>query len=277
MMSGNYEEAAFFEHRFWLQIFGDHARFIMTSLSPDEKEAIQQAQHFVHLFDHLLTESRRPLTRVELGDLTQRAYELSQALRVFKMEIQRRQLTEEISINLTPTFINHMVNEAEDYLRILGSLSVGEIPPLCHPNYYHLLWLLDAQGHAYTLNSRFDSVEYQLIERARDFTKLFSHLYQKAVEINGYMRTSLTQFPALSRFNHEAEEAMTAFRSFLTYLTTARAENTVLATFPPLVTDHMDREECYYLIKLAQVSNARKPDCDPTRPRVVAPPPCGHS
>ncbi|HEY8344676.1 MAG TPA: DUF2935 domain-containing protein [Bacillota bacterium] len=272
-MSGNYEEVAFFEHRFWLQILGDHARFIMTSLSPEEKEEIQQAKDFMNLFDHLLTESRRPLTRVELGDLTHRAYEVSQALRVFKREIQRRLLTAEISINLTPTFISHMVNEVEDYLRILGSLSVGEIPPLCHPNYYHLLWLLDAQGHAYMLNSRFDSVEYQLIERARDFTKLFSHLYQKAIEINGYMRTSLTQFPAVSRFNHEAEEAVTAFRSFLTYLTTARMENTVLATFSPLVTDHMDREECYYLIKLAQVSAVSEPDSDPTRPRVVASPP----
>ena len=178
-MSGNYEEVAFFEHRFWLQILGDHTRFIMTSLSPEEKEEIQRAKDFMNLFDHLLSESRQPLTRVELGDLTQRAYEVTQALRVFKMEIQRRQLTAEISINLTPTFINHMVNEAEDYLRILGSLSVGEISPLCHPNYYHLLWLSDAQGHAHTLNSGFDSVEYQLIERARDFTNLFSDLYQK--------------------------------------------------------------------------------------------------
>lgn len=267
MMSDSYEEAAFFEHRFWLQILGDHARFVLTALSPEEKGEVRRAQNFIDVFDKLLTESHHSLNRIELGDLTQRAYEASQALRVFKLDLQRQQLTAGICINLTPTFLNHMINEVEDYLRILGSISVGEVPPLCHPNYYHLLWLLDAQGHAYTLNSRFDSVEYQLIGKARSFTHLFSHLYRKALEFNGYMRSSLTQFPALSRFNLEAEEAMITFRSFLRDLTAARAEKTVLATFPPLVTDHMDREECYYLIKLAQVSEVRKPDCDPTRPR----------
>lgn len=268
MISDSYEEAALFEHRFWLQIFGDHARFILTALSPEEEAKVERARNFVSVFDKLLAESHSSLTRVELGDLTQRAYEASQAFRVFKMDLQRQQLTEEISINLTPTFINHMINEVEDYLRILGSISVGEIPPLCHPNYYHLLWLLDAQGHAYTLSSRFDSAEYRLIEKSREFTVLFSHLYQKAIEFNGYMRSSLTRFPALSQLNLEAEEAVLAFGSFLRKLTAARTGKTVLATFPPLVTDHMDREGCYYLTKLAQVSEVRKPDCDPTRPRV---------
>ena len=44
--------------------------------------------------------------------------------------------------------------------------------------------------------------------------------------------------------------------------------NKVLSTLTPLMPDHMLREECYYLIKLAQSSEVRMPDCDPTRPRV---------
>lgn len=39
----NYVSAALLEHRFWLQILGDHARFLYHSLSPSEKGEIERA------------------------------------------------------------------------------------------------------------------------------------------------------------------------------------------------------------------------------------------
>ena len=54
----NFEEVSLFEDRFWLQILGDHSRFIFTSLSPDETEAVNQAQNFIMTFDSLLQQSR---------------------------------------------------------------------------------------------------------------------------------------------------------------------------------------------------------------------------
>jgi len=38
----------------------------------------------------------------------------------------------------------------------------------------------------------------------------------------------------------------------------------MLSTFSALMADHMMREECYYLTKLAQSTNTAKPSCDPT-------------
>ena len=43
--------------------------------------------------------------------------------------------------------------------------------------------------------------------------------------------------------------------------------NEMLSTFSPLMADHMMREECYYLMKVAEASNTEKPNCDPTKPR----------
>ncbi len=43
-----------FEHRFWLQIMGDHARFILYSLAPNEAEAIKKAKQFIENYDDLL-------------------------------------------------------------------------------------------------------------------------------------------------------------------------------------------------------------------------------
>lgn len=70
MNCSHYEAVAGFEHRFWLQILGDHSRFIMTSLSPVEKGAIKKAHSFIEAFDELLAQARRPLNAVQLADLT---------------------------------------------------------------------------------------------------------------------------------------------------------------------------------------------------------------
>ncbi len=49
-----YKETAVFEHKFWLQVLGDHARFILDSLAEREKEDIQKAKQFKQTFDVLL-------------------------------------------------------------------------------------------------------------------------------------------------------------------------------------------------------------------------------
>ncbi|MEK3916060.1 DUF2935 domain-containing protein [Paenibacillus sp. FSL H7-0331] len=42
----------------------------------------------------------------------------------------------------------------------------------------------------------------------------------------------------------------------------------LLGSLNPLLPDHMYREECYYLNKLAQSGEISVPDCNPTTPRV---------
>ncbi|PQP91160.1 DUF2935 domain-containing protein, partial [Paenibacillus sp. AR247] len=51
-------EEALFEHRFWLQILGDHARFIYNALASKEVKDVQTAASFVQWFDRLLGQAR---------------------------------------------------------------------------------------------------------------------------------------------------------------------------------------------------------------------------
>lgn len=264
-----YEQAALFEHRFWLQILGDHSRFILNALAPKEAQAIQMANTFVQTFDQLLATAQQPLTRSQIVALTQEAATHAQRLREFKLTLLTQQLAAKITINLTPTFINHMVNELEEYLRVLTYLLSQTIPPVFHPVHHHLLWLLDGYGHATAIGSSLDAVEKRLIDQAHTFSVHFEDYYRKAVEMVGYMRTSLTDFPALRRFNREAEAEMLFFMDFLTELEQLVLTNQALSEIAPLMPDHMLREECYYLTKLARsASNVASPNCDPTRPRV---------
>lgn len=263
-----YRASALFEHRFWLQIMGDHARFILQALAPAETENIEKAQYFRDVFDRQLKEARSSLSDAALEHLNRSAYRSIEEFRAFKLHLIRGHLTGKIRIGLSPSFINHMVNELEEYWRVLKTLMSGRPAPQFHPVHHHLLWLQDGFGHAASIAAETDFAEKRLIERSRAFEKTFIDFYLKAVEMAGFLRTNLQQFPALSRFNRQVELEMLAFQKFLKELEEMELSAEMLGTLTPLMADHMYREECYYLTKLAEVSAVPRPDCDPAAPRV---------
>ena len=82
------------------------------------------------------------------------------------------------------------------------------------------------------------------------------------------MRTNVFEFPALDRMNKEAKLEIEAFQMFLNEILELNISAQVLGTFPVLMADHMFREECYYLTKLAEATKSKKPECNPASPRI---------
>lgn len=236
-MNNEFSNDILFEHRFWLQILGDHSRFIHQSLAPSEAIEIEQANYFIHSFDSLLDYSRQSLSSEEILPLTEQASSLTHSLLEFKLQLLKRHLVGKIAISLPPTFLNHMVNELEEYKRILdGYLTTGEVPTF-HALHHHLLWLSDAVGHAATITSNLDMVEHDFQQKSNQFTKQFEHFYQKAIELAGYLRTNVTSFPALNRFNHQAEMEIQLFQVFLHELAELRLNDELLGVLTPLMAD----------------------------------------
>lgn len=267
-MTIEFTTRALYEHRFWLQVLGDHSRFFYKSLSSSEKEEINRAQYFIQEFDSLLTQARQGLGREDLNNLHNHIWQRVQQLKEFKLHLIRRQLEGLIGLNLPPTLISHMVNELEEYQLILGFLMKGEDVPLLHPTHYHLLWLLDAVGHADSIATSLDAVEKSLIAQSQCFAKDFTESYQKALEMVGFAR-AVTYYPALGQFNHDAAMQIQQFNQLLTQLQEMLLNKTVLGILDPLIPDHMLREECYYLMKLSSVSDVKSPSCDPGKPRII--------
>ena len=263
-MNDVFEKTARFEHRFWLQILGDHSRFIYESLAPVQKEEIEKAFTFIQVFDTLLERAKS----ADLGPLTSEAQSEVIKLREFKLDLLRNHLIGKIKIHLSPTFINHMVNELEEYLRILEHLKAGQVPPVYHELHHHLLWLLDAAGHAEAISTNLDGVEKKVREKSVVFRKIFENFYLKAVELAGYLRTNLASFPALDKMNLDSQLEIKLFQNFLQEIEELRLSKQALGTFAPLMADHMYREECYYLMKLAESANLVPPNCDPAKPRL---------
>jgi hypothetical protein len=257
----SYTATATFEHKFWLQILKDHSQFILDALAEKELEELQVARTFIQDFKALLG-------RVNSGDnievLTMEAETLALELRQFKLSLLKKQLTTDFTIHLSPTFLNHMVNELDEYLLILKYLKQNQIPPIFHELHHHLLWTLDAAGHAGAISDNLDAVEKQLKQTSKQFSIHFEQFYLKAIELTGYLRTNLTSFPALKRMNKDVKLEIELFQVFLHEIEELEISNQMLGTFSALMADHMMREECYYLTKLAGSTNTKSPDCDPT-------------
>lgn len=163
-MLSNYLQHAVFEHRFWLRILKDHSQFIHDSLYPSETEEIKKASSFIQQFTQLLAY----VNSIDANNAVPFSVTVDEAveqLKQFKFHILRKQLVGNINIHLPPTFINHMVNELEEYQIVLSYLKKGEVPPIFHELHHHLLWLLDASGHAGAIHDDLDGVEQRLKQK----------------------------------------------------------------------------------------------------------------
>ncbi|RAP73542.1 DUF2935 domain-containing protein [Paenibacillus montanisoli] len=264
----DFENGALYELRFWLQVLGDHARFIRDALAPGEAAEITRAQQFVQAYDSLLNSARQNLDRAGIAALLNMANPLNVQFRAYKLHLLKRSLTGTIVISLAPTFLNHNVNELDEAMRVFAALTRSQLPPPGPALHQHLLWLHDAIGHAGILSCQFDLVEKAWKNRSDAFERDFEAFYLKAIELAGYMRTELTDFPALRRFNQDANAVMLIFMKFLSEVEELTEGKELLSTLSLLIPDHMYREECYYLQKLSQAAQGvPRPVCDPAKPR----------
>lgn len=243
-----------FENRFWLQILGDHMRFLATTLAPVEKEFLTQVLRFQQEADRLL--------RIQNADIIE-LLNLATSVRELKLDILNQHLVGKIKINLPPTFINHMLNELEQYIKILLAYQETGQVLIEHPIAHHSLWLSDADGHADAIITNLDATEKITRKKFKKMKKTFQTFYLKAIEYAGYLRTGTTDFPALDKFDREVNITITLFINMLKELEAARLDNSILGHLQPLMANHMVREEAYYLTKLGF-----QPNYNPTAARI---------
>lgn len=258
------------ELRFWLQVMGDHSRFIRDSLLPGEADLLLVAANFIQVFDRLLERARQVSGGREPGGLVGDAVSAALSLRDFMRELLSARLQNLPVTTLSPTFFNHMLNELEDFLAVLAALEGGR-PDEGNILGQHLLWSLDAAGHAAIIGSNLDKVEAVYRERSRLFETRFDRLYLKAVEVAGYFRcTPPAAQPALEALSEESAAAIVELMGFLDEIKNRLIQKKLLGRISVLEPDHMWREECYYLHKIARLTpGMAKPECDPARPRVT--------
>ena len=244
----SFAQTANYEHSFWLQILRDHSQFILDALVEKEKQEIEVAKNFIQIFNGLLVSLKNG---GKLEEITKNADKSAQDLRSFKLNLLQKKVTSDFTFHLSSTFLNHMVNELEEYQLVLSYLKQNQIPPIFHELHHHLLWTLDAAGHAGAISDNLDATEKKLKKISDKYIVHFEQFYIKAVELTGYLRTNLSTFPALSKYNKDVTLEIKLFQAFLKEIEELELSHQMLGTFSALMADHMMREEIYYLKKVA--------------------------
>jgi hypothetical protein len=263
-------EYSVIDNRFWLQGMGDHARIILIALSSLEEEEIEKCRGFISLFDGLLEEARGDLDAEQARSLCKRAVRATRDIRAFKLHLIVRKLTDTIYLNITAALINHMVNEADEYLFMLGYY-VRDKSPVLPPIHLHRFWLVDAIGHTSYIQQFVGYPFKEIRDQAHAFEMEFTTLNNRAMEYAGYMRSGLREFPALSRLNRDAYEQYKLFAEFFVDLLLKFQNKEVIGFLTIIFLDHMYRESCYYLTQLAKVTDLQRPACDPASERMEDP------
>lgn len=109
---------------FWNQIMMEHAMFIRGLLDPSEAELIDAADGFAKEYACLLEEAREKDCTVT--ELTQRTIAETRKYQEFKTAGTKGILNCEISSLILPLLADHVLREANHYLRLLEENSVKE-------------------------------------------------------------------------------------------------------------------------------------------------------
>lgn len=231
------------EKAFWLGIMRDHTLFIRDNLGPGEKEAVARADALHCLFEDLVGRAAT-VTDQEAAGATEN-------LIAFKSSLLARQLDCGITLHLEPSDLNHMINEAKEFLRVLGRLPgpAADTPSLL----LHLnrIWLADAAGHSAMMYRVLDPLEYRQLMELKQYEEIFNHQFIKAVAKDQMYRAVGRGFPSLYGFINEARAAVQAHIDLLRNLEKAIGSCSLENNGNPLLPNHMVREETYFLTRLA--------------------------
>jgi hypothetical protein len=121
--------------------------------------------------------------------------------------------------------------------------------------------------NADSINACLDPSERDLLRGCHRFMHKFDNLYLKSIEIMGFLRTGLPEFPSLVRLNADVVDELAAFAAFMLELEDKLQKKEILGTLCRLQVNHIYRKSCYYACKLSEVSEIGPTGFDLTQKR----------
>ena len=232
---------------FWTGILADHAKFQINAFSPKEVLLIKEAEKF-HLYFAEKNEALKQKENVDINDLEKHTSDFID----FKKSMITSLLHHNILINFSPSFINHMVNEADEFLSMLrGSVLPGKMenPPL-----YMKTWLADASGHASTLAAFLDFAEVPTIKQGQIFKQMFDDLGKKASEVTNIKENLHTDID-VGLLKNEVIYTLDEFIKYCEGVGELLDEKKIMSigTLSSEVTNHFIKEHNYFIQKLEAI------------------------
>lgn len=234
---------------FWTGIMRDHAIFQINSFSPSEANYVRSSMQYMNFFQQTLNrleggESLEDVIPVLINGLV--------SFINYKKILLNGLMTCRIQMNLPPSLINHMINEAMEFKDLLVMPEKIDLRMPLQLAKWIKTWVLDASGHAAAIAAFLDPVEGLLAGETKKFMEDFSKLTLKASELELMISRTGIKYEALKYLAHEAVEMMERFILLLEKVKMLRMTCRILAmgTLSPLLPDHMIREHRYFINKI---------------------------
>ncbi|MBP3325881.1 MAG: DUF2935 domain-containing protein [Coprococcus sp.] len=122
------------QEKFWNQIMMEHALFIRGLLDPSEEQLIDTADNFATAYNELLEMAKLQDART-MDDLTRKSLEETLRYRDFKAAGAEGILDCKIASVILPLLADHVLREANHYIRILDCNDIEERTQTFHKNY----------------------------------------------------------------------------------------------------------------------------------------------
>jgi hypothetical protein len=120
-------EAAY-QETFWNRIMAEHSKFIRGLLDPTEEKLFDTANDFGKRFDVLTAEARKLANNLELlPEVTERSLKNTVDIRNFKKQGTEGLIQCKIRSIAFPLLGDHVVREANHYIRMLKNFKQGKI------------------------------------------------------------------------------------------------------------------------------------------------------
>lgn len=107
---------------FWDTIMKEHAQFVRGLLDPTEVELFNTANGFAETFEELIEKTKKASPK-DIPEITKKAIESTMGIRDFKRQGTEGLISCEIQVIAYPLLADHILREANRYLRVLKSHS----------------------------------------------------------------------------------------------------------------------------------------------------------
>jgi len=119
----NVEKEAYEQEVFWNRIMAEHAKFIRGLLDPTEMDLIIKANNFANEFDQLEYQAKQAMDKtLPLKKVTNDSIIATKQIRDFKTAGTQGILDCKIKSVIMPLLSDHVLREANHYLRLLNSV-----------------------------------------------------------------------------------------------------------------------------------------------------------
>lgn len=114
------EQEAYAQEAFWNDIMGEHAEFIRGLLDPSEKQLIVGAESFIEEFEELTKKAKKAMEgSMPAPGLTSESMRATEDIQDFKKQATQGLLECKIQSVIIPLLSDHVLREANHYLRLL--------------------------------------------------------------------------------------------------------------------------------------------------------------